>query len=239
MRNLCETQSSARAIRFLIITVLMLAATAAGARTISPFNGVIVDGQGRPIPKAKIWTRNAASFATSDKQGRFGFSEVQSDDTLHVKIKKDVYSIGIDDRNAIRIVVADTRTTTVFDEPEIADLGYGYVKRRERIVASSGITGAQLRATGQTSIIKALTGLVPGLEITPSPNGGTQVNIRGIHSFVSSSEPLYVVDGIFVSSLDGYNVFDVDRVEVLKDATIYGSRGANGAIIVTMKRGGE
>lgn len=225
--------------RLLAVLAFAVAAFAGHARTISPFNGIIEDNNGNPIAKAKIWTHNPASFATSDKKGRFGLSEVQSDDTLNVKIKKDVYRIAVAGRSAVKIIIADTGHSSVFDEPEIADQGYGFVKRRERITASSGITGAQLRSTGQTSILKALVGLVPGLEITPSPSGGYQVTIRGVHSLISSSEPLYIVDGVIVSSLDGFNIHDVQQVEVLKDGTIYGSRGANGAIIVTMKRGGE
>lgn len=216
---------------------LAIAATFS-AHAEGPFNGLIVDGHGEPVSKAKIWVSDPAAFASSDKQGRFGLSEVQPDDTLNVKVKKEVYRIAIDGRKSIKITIVETGVKETSEEPEIADLGYGYVKRRERVTASSGITGAQLRATGASSIMEALRGLVPGLTRSGNPRGGDQsASIRGTHSFTASSEPLYVVDGTIVQSLDTYNLYDVELVEVLKDAPIYGSRGANGAILVTTSRG--
>lgn len=120
------------------------------------------------------------------------------------------------------------------EDDELVNLGYGYVKRREHTGVSSGISGDRLRQTGQRDILKALSGLVAGLNIT-QVNGETDVNIRGQKSLVMSNTPLFIVDGTQVSSLDFVSVYDVESVEVLKDASIYGSRGANGAILVTTK----
>jgi TonB-dependent SusC/RagA subfamily outer membrane receptor len=80
--------------------------------------------------------------------------------------------------------------------------------------------------------MEALQGLVPGLSIT---NG--KAIIRGIGSINASTDPLLLVDGVEVETLSYVNVYDVDKVEVLKDANIYGARGANGVILVTTKRG--
>lgn len=218
------------------ITLAMSAINAFGDEL--PFNGLIVDGQGNPVNKAKIWVTDEGSYASSDKQGRFGLSEVNPTDTLNVKIKKNKYRIAVDGRKSIKITVIDTGVKEISEEPELMDLGYGYVKRRERINASSGISGARLRATGASDILSALRGLVPGLNVSGNSRSGDRgVTIRGIHSINSSNEPLYVVDDLVVSTLDGINIHDVERVEVLKDAPIYGSRGANGAILVTTKRG--
>ncbi|TFU91957.1 hypothetical protein E4T81_13515 [Barnesiella sp. WM24] len=203
-----------------------------------PFNGLIVDGFGNPVKNARVWVSDEACYATSDKLGRFGLSDINPTDTLSLRIKKELYRIAVDGRKSIKITVIDTGVREVSEEPEIMELGYGYVKRRERINASSGITGARLRATGASDILTALRGLVPGLNIGGSPrNNDRSVTIRGIHSINSSNEPLYIVDDLPVSTLDGINLYDVERVEVLKDAPIYGSRGANGAIIVITKRG--
>lgn len=224
-----------------IVSLVMLTLCAAMAWCEEiPFNGLIVDGQGNPVNKAKIWITDEASYASTDKRGRFGLSEVNPGDTLNVKIKKNVFRIAVDGRKSIKITVIETGIKSVNEEPEIMDLGYGYVSRRERITASSGISGARLRATGQSDILSALRGLVPGLNVSGSgrPGGGdNSVTIRGVHSINSSNEPLYIVDELPVTTLEGVNIHDVERVEVLKDAPIYGSRGANGAIIVTTKRG--
>lgn len=222
----------------LSILILVVSGIVAAHSEEIPFNGLIVDGHGNPVNKAKIWITDEGSYASTDKHGRFGLSEVSPTDTLNIKIKKEVYRIAVNGRKSIKITVIDTGIKSVNEEPEIMDMGYGYVKRRERVNASSGISGARLRATGQSDILKALSGLVPGLNVRGSARGGDQsVTIRGIHSINSSNEPLYIVDELPVSTLDGINIYDVERVEVLKDAPIYGSRGANGAIIVTTKRG--
>lgn len=99
------------------------------------------------------------------------------------------------------------------------------------------ITGEELVRTGQTTILGALQGLVPGLNISGNDFAGYNTNIRGINSFAAPSTPLFIVDGTIVNSLDIVNIHDVDYVEIDKDGAMYGSRGANGAIKVFTKRG--
>ncbi len=201
-----------------------------------PFNGLVVDATGAPVNKARIWVTDKEAYATTDKRGRFGLSDVDATDTLHLKIKKEIYRIPVDGRKAIKITIIEPGVQKAEEEPALADLGYGYVKRRERVAATNGISGERLRATGANDIMSALRGIVPGLNVSTSPRGGTTTTLRGEHSLNSSNEPLYVVDGVIVPSLDHFNIYDVEMVEVLKDAPIYGSRGANGAILVTTVR---
>ena len=113
-------------------------------------------------------------------------------------------------------------------------IGYGFVKRRESCSATTGIPGEVLVRTGRTNVLEAMQGLVPGLTVS---NG--RAIIRGIATINSVTDPLYIVDGVEVQSLSFVSVYDVDRVEVLKDANIYGAKGANGAILVTTKRGAK
>ena len=86
--------------------------------------------------------------------------------------------------------------------------------------------------TGRTNILDALQGLVPGLTVS---NG--RAVIRGIGTINSSSDPLFILDGVEVPSLSFVNLNDVERVEVQKDGSIYGVKGANGVILVTSKHG--
>lgn len=88
---------------------------------------------------------------------------------------------------------------------------------------------------GRSSLLECLRGQVAGLNI--GPDG--KANIRGINSLNAPQDPLYLVDDVQVESLDFVNVYDVDHVEVMKDASIYGAQGANGAILVYTKRGGK
>lgn len=202
-----------------------------------PFNGLLLDNSLQPVKKAKIYVKNPKRYASTDKQGRFGLTNVQPDDTITIELKKkQKISIPVEGRKSLKIVLANEigiTPKTEYDE-EIANTGYGYVKRREYTGVSSGISGEQLRATGQRDILGALKGLVAGLTITGS-SGNYSVNIRGQKSLMLSSEPLYLVDGVQTNSIDHISLYDVDHVEVLKDASQYGSRGANGAILVTTK----
>lgn len=118
------------------------------------------------------------------------------------------------------------------------DSTFGGAPRRE-IVTSNDIT----KDPGQP-IEQVLAGRFPGVEVNRTSDGGVAVRIRGGSSLMGSNEPLYVIDGVEINpgvngALAGINPYDIDSIEVLKDATstaMYGSRGANGVIIIKMKK---
>lgn len=219
--------------KYLWIGLFMMACLAFAGNGSNPqkkaFNGIITDLVGNPIKGARIWVIDNM-YSKSDKLGRFGLTNVQATDTLHIKYNKKQYDIPVDGRQSIRVHLGDELVSE--EDTELANIGYGFVKRREKTVPSSGVTGEMLIRTGKTDILKALDGLIPGYTLV----NGSPI-IRGKSSLNLSNEPLYILDGTVVNSLDFVSVYDVDHVEVLKEASIYGSRGANGAIIVTTKRG--
>ncbi len=202
-----------------------------------PFNGLLLDQVLKPKKGVKVYVKDPKRYATTDKKGRFGLTDVQPDDTLNLVLsKKETVRIPVEGRKAIKIVLVNENGFKAEDDEEMANTGYGYVKRREHTGVSSGISGDRLLSTVQRDVISALKGLVPGLFVSGGA-GNQSVNIRGINSLKSSTEPLYVVDGVVVTSLDFLSIYDVDHVEVIKDGSQYGSRGANGAIVVTTKTG--
>lgn len=198
--------------------------------TDEPFNGIISDFTGSPLKGAKVWTHDDRRYATSDKKGRFGLTNVQGTDTLHVRYKKVNYDIPVNGKKSARIRLANENPFMEEDQ-ELVDIGYGFVSKRECTISRGGISGEELVRTGKTFLLDALQGKVAGLYIS---NG--KALIRGINSINASTEPLYIVDNVIVSDLDMVSIYDVDYVEVMKDAGIYGSRGANGAIIVRTKK---
>ncbi|MDE5786205.1 MAG: TonB-dependent receptor plug domain-containing protein [Duncaniella sp.] len=216
----------------LLSALAMLAALWAMAST--PFNGIVTRSDFTPVKGAKVYVKDSRRYAKSDKNGRFGLTDVAPGDSLHITIKKNTYVIPVDSARSMRIVVSDEgEIKNAAEDLELVDMGFGYVRRREYNSPTSGITGERLVATGRTELLDALIGLVPGLERRPN---GT-VELRGLNSFMLSTEPLYIVDGVVVMDFDGINLHDIETVEVMKDASIYGSRGAGGAIIVRTKRG--
>ncbi len=195
------------------------------------FNGIVEDGAGNGIKGVKIWLSDKHQYTKSDKKGRFGLEKVNPGDSLHLEYRKTLYVVPAGETRGMRIVLTDAKIDYNPDG-SLVSYGYGWVSRRDNTGNQSGISGDRLVSTGQATIIEALVGLVPGLDVSPSG----VVRIRGTISF-GNYDPLYIVDGNYVSSLDFINIHSVDHVEVLKDASIYGSRGAAGAIIVYTKRG--
>lgn len=201
-----------------------------------PFNGQVVDMLEQPIKGAKVYTFDRSFSTVTDRRGRFGLTNVLPHDTVHIIYRREHYDIPVDGMHSMYIVLGDLLNYQVEQSVEMENLGYGWVSRRESVSSSQGISGEVLRRTGQIHLLDALQGLVPGLSIQGSAMGGAKVTIRGISSINSGTDPLYIVDGVEVSSLDFVNIYDVESVEVMKDAYIYGSRGANGAILVTTKK---
>jgi TonB-dependent SusC/RagA subfamily outer membrane receptor len=127
--------------------------------------------------------------------------------------------------------------------PDSVDIGYGTRPRGEVTGAVSSDDRAD--RTNPTSMADLLEGRFPGVEVTRHASGGISVRIRGQRTLRGSSEPLYVVDGIPMSAVAGGVLMDLDprdikSIDVLKDAaatSVYGSRGANGVILITTKRG--
>ena len=219
-----------------IFAVLGLAAvlTAAAAdENRVPFNGLILDSAMKPVSKVKVYINDPNYFARSDKKGRFGLTNVQPTDTIILEVPKmPKVRIPVEGRKSLKVIIDKSGLPTAQEDEELVNTGYGYVKRREYTGSSKGISGESLRRSGRTSLLEALSGMVAGLTIN-RVDGRLVPNIRGQRSLMLSNEPLYIIDGTEVESLENVNIFEVDHVEVLKEASIYGSRGANGAIVVT------
>lgn len=116
-------------------------------------------------------------------------------------------------------------------------VGYGYIKRKNLTTSVSKVDVMDIQMKGYTSIGEYLKGRVPGLQVMKT-GAGYRYLIRGVSSINSPTDPLFIVDGMEVNDIDSINPNDVERVEVLKDASasIYGNRGACGVIIITTKR---
>lgn len=219
--------------RTLIILFSAVALNAAAQEKGVPFNGAIADIAGTPIKKAKIYTKSESVFTYSDKQGRFGLTDVKGTDTLHIKYKKTIYDIPIEGKKSVRIRLGDQLNTQAQEDEEIFNLGYSFVKKREYLNSGGRLTGEQLRREGYQTIMEAIKGRIAGLNVTTDMNGNmVSANIRGINSVYGSNTPLFLLNDMEVTSFDHINLSDVDYIEVQKDANIYGARGANGVIKV-------
>ncbi len=142
--------------------------------------------------------------------------------------------------NAMRIVLKSD--TYILDE--VVAIGYGTMKKSDLTGAVSTVKADALKKTPASNLTQALQGRAAGVTVNSNsgqPGAAATVRIRGIGT-VNNSEPIYVVDGIIVSDISFLNANDIESTEILKDASasaIYGSRGANGVVIITTKRGND
>ena len=202
-------------------------------------SGRIIDAEGNPIIGATVIVNGTTVGASADLDGRFTLSSVAADAVLEVS------SLGYVTQeiaaNRDEIVVTLYEDTTTLDE--VVVVGYG-VQRKSDITGSvSSVKTNELLASPSVGTAQALQGRVAGVVVqnaSGDPSGNTIIRIRGANSLTYGNDPLVIVDGVQDASIGSLNPNQIESIEVLKDAaalSIYGSRGANGVIIVTTKGG--
>lgn len=206
-----------------LMSMLLIVGT---ARAEEPFNGLItrLDGSG---VKANVVVKGKDKRTRSDGKGRFGLTDIKGDETLYIIIKRDTTVVELAGHRSIHIILADEGEVVGSDESEeLMNYGFGYVKRRESIDYSSGISGDRLRATGTSDLRKAIMMCYPGLKYI---NG--ELCLMTQNSINSSSGVLILCDGV-ECNLDYINIQDVSSVEIIKGSNMYGFRGVNGVVLI-------
>ena len=205
-------------------------------------SGRVVDSKGEPIIGANIVEVGTTNGTVTDVNGHFTLN-VGSNATIRVSyIGCIAQDLPIEGKSNVEITLQED--TQVLGE--VVAIGYGTMKKSDLTGSVASVSRKQFSDQPVKRVEDILLGRTPGVEVTTlsgMPSGGIKVRVRGTTSINKSSEPLYVIDGIVSSSgLEGINPADIQSVEVLKDASataIYGSRGANGVVLVTTRRGVE
>lgn len=203
-------------------------------------SGKVTDESG-PLPGVSILVKGTETGTSTDGEGNYSLSNVPSDAILEVSFLGYLSrEVPVDGREKI-----DIRLKPASEElDQVVVVGYGTQEREDVTGAISSISSRSLREVPVTQASESLQGRAAGVYVTNSgnrPGNGATVRIRGNRSFAAGNDPLFVVDGIPITGgLEDINPADIESMEVLKDASataIYGSRGANGVVIVTTKRG--
>ena len=213
--------------RYILLCMAFIATTALAEE---PFNGLItrLDGSG---VKANIVVKGSDKRTRSDGKGRFGFTDIKGNETLYIIVKRDTTAVELQGHKSIHIVLAEAGEVVSNDESEeLMNYGFGYVKRRESIDYSSGISGNKLRATGTSDLRKAIMMCYPGLKYI---NG--ELCLMTQNSINSKSGVLILCDGV-ECNLDYINIHDVKSVEIIKGSNMYGFRGVNGVVLITTNK---
>ena len=200
--------------------------------------GKVVDENGLPVPGASILIKGTKNATSSDMDGNY---QIKADPNGTLTISFIGYATlqeAIKGRTTINSKLALESQSL----QEVVVIGYGTQKKGLITGASSNFKGEDLASLNTGTAIDALQGIAAGVNITKnngSPGAGTRVTIRGIGT-IDNANPLYVVDGVTVGNIDYLNPSDIESIDVLKDAAsaaIYGSRAANGVILVTTVQG--
>jgi TonB-linked SusC/RagA family outer membrane protein len=215
-------------------------AQVAGAHTVS---GKITSANGEGIPGVTIVVKGTTTGTTTDVDGKYTISVPNDNSVLvlsSVGYTKQELTVG----NRTSINQSLEAENQALEEVKV--IGYG-TQRAEAVTGSvASIKGDALREVPAANIGQALQGRLPGVQISQSssqPGSSPQIRIRGTRSLTASNDPLVVLDGIpFPGSIGDINPNDIASIDILKDASataIYGSRGANGVVLVTTKGGSK
>ena len=199
--------------------------------------GLIVNQKGKPMRNITVsYTRTM--LQRTDRNGIFVFPNVSLNDTLSLFLpKKRIWQVPVAGMSFLKITVREDNYSLTEAKDEIVYIGYGTMNKRNTPSDVVSISGDELRRGGQTDLTRALTGKIAGLTVVRRDDGEMKLVIRGgSPSFmIEDNSALLVVDGMIVENFDHVDIFSVETVTVMKQATMYGMRGSNGAVIVKLK----
>ena len=202
--------------------------------------GLVVDNNGEPIIGASVKVVSTNNGSVTDFDGNFKLSNVQRGATLEISyIGYVTQRVKVAGPSVKVVLLEDTKALE-----EVVVVGYGVQRKSDVTGALTRVGEKELNAKPVNNAFEALQGKAAGVDITSSQRPGTvgDIRIRGNRSLNASNSPLYVVDGVPLSSggIETINPRDIEAIDILKDASstaIYGSRGANGVVLITTKRG--
>lgn len=204
--------------------------------------GIITDRQGEPIIGASVIVKGTTNGVITDINGKFTLSQMSDNSKLEVRyIGYKPQVLSVKGKSLLNVVLEED--TKVLNE--VVVVGYGVQKKSDVTGAMIHVSEKELTTRPVSNALEAMQGKAAGVDITTNERPGEigTINIRGVRSLSASNTPLYVVDGIPLMSNSGIetlNPKDIESIDVLKDASataIYGSRGANGVVLVTTKQG--
>lgn len=223
----------------------------------APITGKVVDEQSQGLPGVTVSIKGKVRGTTTDAAGIFRLDAAQNETLVfsYVGYTSQEVEVGGQTNFSIKLL-PDTRNLE-----ELVVVGYGTVKKSDLTGSVSTIKGDAIKEMPVTSVDQAIQARAPGVQVTQSsaaPGGGISIRVRGANSINSGSEPLYVIDGFPMYPDNGaigaggnrqasnamatINPNEIESIEILKDASatsIYGSRGANGVVLITTRRGKE
>ena len=223
---------------FTSLIVLFWALSTGAAAQNSTLRGTVKDITGTPLIGVNVIQKGTTNGTVTDVDGNFSINVPANATIVFTYIGFSAQEVVRDGASAMNVVMHED--AELLDE--VVVIGYGTVRKSDLTGAVSSIKGKELTTYTVPDPMMALQGKVPGVSIsqnTGDPSGDYSIRIRGINSIKGDNSPLFIIDGI-PASTSSINTYDIESIEVLKDASasaIYGSRGANGVVLITTKKG--
>ena len=235
-------QFSGRILTVVLITAFLFSASMTAMAQVKTIRGKITSEGNLPIAGATVMVKGSTTGTSTDQNGEYTLTASKGAVLVISYVGYTSEETAVGDNTSIDIQLASTSQSLT----DVVVIGYG-TQRKEAITGSvASINGDKLREVPSPNITQALQGRLAGVDISQTstrPGATMQIRIRGTRSLSADNNPLIVLDGIpFIGSLADINPNDIKSVDVLKDASataIYGSRGANGVIMVTTDKGGR
>jgi TonB-linked SusC/RagA family outer membrane protein len=205
-------------------------------------HGTVLDAQEQPIPGASVTVQGTTTSTTTDAKGEFAIIAPNANSTLVISFTGlATAQLPLNGRSSVVVHLSPSAVSL----DELVVVGYGTQKKSDVTGAITSVNTQRLEETPSTSVAQALQGVAPGVSVTQS-GGGAEANmsilIRGRNSITANNDPLIVIDGIpYNGTLSEINQSDIASIDILKDASaaaIYGSRGSNGVVLITTRKGG-
>ncbi|HEU0112357.1 MAG TPA: SusC/RagA family TonB-linked outer membrane protein, partial [Flavisolibacter sp.] len=225
-----------RRLLYIVLCTFFILFFSIGAWAQQSISGILKTASGEPLSGATVTVKGTNTSVVTDAQGRFTIT-ASSGSTLVLT------SVGFQSKE---ITVTGTGISEVLEESnstmsEVVVIGYQTVRRKDLTGAVGIINPNTANRNVANSLAESIQGLTPGVTVRNSgtPGGGAKIDIRGAGTFAGNN-PLYIIDGMYSDATPDFNPQDVESIQILKDASaaaIYGSRAANGVIIITTKKG--
>lgn len=226
--------------KYLFLLFLMLTTTVSAQNSIT-LTGQVIDDLKEPLIGVSVSVKGTTNGTSTDLDGNFVLNNVPSNSTIVVSmIGFDQQEIALKGQTELNVILKEKATTL----DDVVVIGYGVVKKSDLTSSITTVKGEKLQNMSAGNALNALQGQANGVQITSAggPGDVPRIIIRGVTT-QNGSDPLYVVDGVPLpegSNINYINQHDIESMEILKDASaaaIYGTRGSNGVVLITTKKG--
>ena len=226
--------------RLFFVALLSVLAVGAFAQS-KTVSGTVLDKTGESVIGASVVVKGTTNGTITDFDGKFTLTNVPESGTIEISfVGYKTVNVAVKGQSTIKVILEEDTETL----EEVVVVGYGVQKKSDVTGALTQVSSKTIRERPVQNALQAMQGKAAGVQITSNNRPGElgDVRIRGSRSLNASNDPLYVIDGIpmSVGSMADVNPNDIESMEILKDASataIYGSRGANGVILITTKKG--